>query len=216
MGKTASTDQAGICKDEGDVLQDRLLGWLCVVFAPLARCAAASRCWRASLRSAVVASTRAFASARTLSVQTGRHDTRDQVLSHRVGQVEATRRAQRTERTRAASREFNAPERASATCAARDRMLPAGAEDERSFAQRQHGEPSTESSAAATSTRLPARKLRLPRHRATWWRAGAGGKLKDLMAALKMLTEAVGGSRAETPSGRNRLQIGRASCRERV
>src|SRR6266481_1945839 len=35
---TASTDPAGICKDEGDVLEDRLLGWLCVVFAPLARC----------------------------------------------------------------------------------------------------------------------------------------------------------------------------------
>src|SRR5437867_3490760 len=61
MGKTASTDPAGICKDEGDVLEDRLLGWLCVVFAALAT-AAASRCWRASLRSAVVASTRAFAS----------------------------------------------------------------------------------------------------------------------------------------------------------
>src|SRR5256884_7378884 len=38
MGKTASTDPTGICKDEGDVLEDRLLGWLCVVFAPLARC----------------------------------------------------------------------------------------------------------------------------------------------------------------------------------
>src|SRR5437899_6487153 len=51
----------------------------------------------------------------------------------RSGQVEATRRAQRTERTRDVSREFNAPERASATCAARDRMLPAGAKDERTL-----------------------------------------------------------------------------------
>ena len=31
---------------------------------------------------------------------------------------------------------------------------------------------------------------------------GLGGKLKDLMAAPKMLTESVGGSRAETPRGR--------------
>src|SRR6266446_3688592 len=70
MGKTARTDAAGICKDEG---------WEIVVFdwfasssrlwrdaSDSARAtAAASRCWRASLRSAVVASTRAFASART-------------------------------------------------------------------------------------------------------------------------------------------------------
>jgi len=32
-----------------------------------------------------------------------------------------------------------------------------------------------------------------------------GGKLKDLMAAPKMLTESVAGSRAETPRGRDRL-----------
>src|SRR3989442_111813 len=38
MGKTARTDAAGICKDEGDVLENRVLGSLCVIFAPLARC----------------------------------------------------------------------------------------------------------------------------------------------------------------------------------
>src|SRR3989442_12988610 len=113
----------GICKDEGDVLEDRLLGWLCVVFAPLARCLGFGSGDRR--RITVLAGLLAERGGRldeglrlgapVLSVQTGRHDTRDQVLSHKVGQVEATRPAQRTERTRAVSPEFNAPERASAT-----------------------------------------------------------------------------------------------------
>src|SRR5258705_10520372 len=68
-GEAASTDSAAICKDEGDVLEDRLLGR--VVFARAARFgfgSGDSRCiaeLAASLRSTVVASMRAFASTRT-------------------------------------------------------------------------------------------------------------------------------------------------------
>ena len=151
MGKTARTDAAGICKDEGDVLENRVLGSLCVIFAPLARCLGFGSGDRRRITVLAGLLTERGGrldeglrlGAHVLSVQTGGHDTRDQVLSHGVGQVEATRRAQRTERTPDVSREFDAPERTSATRAARDRMVPAGAEDERSLTQRQHRETST-------------------------------------------------------------------------
>jgi len=72
-------------------------------------------------------------------------------------------------------------------------MLPAGAENERSFTQRQHRkyERSRRRQHAFPPENYDCRGAARP-----GGELGLGGKLKDLMAVPKMLTESVGGSRA--------------------